>query len=575
MSTAADAPSPTVLAGRYRLERRVAQGGMAEVWLATDTALSRQVAVKLLKPTLAADPVVAERFRREAIAVASVTHPNIVAVYDAVEDNGRQAVVMQYVQGKTLRQLLDEQGRLSPELTVHIGCALASALDAAHSAGLVHRDVKPGNVLVTPDGRVQLADFGIAKALGSGDDLTSDNVMMGTAKYLSPEQVRGRRLDGRADLYSLGLVLYECLAGKVPFLGETDADTALARLQRDATDLNRLRPTLPRQVAAVVHRLMEREPEHRYATGAAVRAALTDSLSAPAPAPAEPWTPVPSRPTPRLFDDEREDTGGHVWPELDGDDGPYDDDLDDLDDVTPDSATVHLDPILAGARRDPTPPRAAAPRPRPNREMQQRWAPSLVVIGVLLLLALVVGLVVWSSLGEGGSAFDAEDPLTEGPARTDATGGATVPVVPGVDATTGANGAPGIAAVSVFDPVDGDPGTAWHTVCYESPYFGGKRGVGLVVALDGPTDGTVSIDVASAPWIVNVFAVDGVASGDLEDWGDPVLEDFGNEPETITVDLRRPASSVLVLMKQGASSPACSDDNPNRGAIAEVSVQGG
>jgi serine/threonine protein kinase len=302
MSTDADAPSPTVLAGRYRLERRVAQGGMAEVWLATDTALSRQVAVKLLKPQLAADPVVAERFRREAIAVASVTHPNIVAVYDAVEDNGRQAVVMQYVQGKTLRQLLDEQGKLSPELTVHIGSALASALDAAHSAGLVHRDVKPGNVLVTPDGRVQLADFGIAKALGSGDDLTSDNVMMGTAKYLSPEQVRGRKLDGRADLYSLGLVLYECLAGRVPFLGETDADTALARLQRDATDLTRLRPTLPRNLATVVHRLMEREPEHRYATGAAVRAALGGALDSP---PAEPWTPIARRPGPvTVFDDD-------------------------------------------------------------------------------------------------------------------------------------------------------------------------------------------------------------------------------------------------------------------------------
>ncbi|MFZ1490924.1 MAG: serine/threonine-protein kinase, partial [Ilumatobacteraceae bacterium] len=252
---------------------------MAEVWLATDTALARQVAVKILKPALAADPVVAERFRREAVAVASLTHPNIVAVYDAVEDAGRQAVVMQFVRGKSLRQLLDEQRRLSPELTVHIGCAVAAALDAAHQAGLVHRDVKPANVLVTPDGLVLLTDFGIAKALDTSDgDLTSENVMMGTAKYLSPEQVRGRRLDGRADLYSLGLVMYECLAGRVPFLGESDADTALSRLQRDPTDLTRLRPTLPRGLTEVVHRLLAREPADRYATGAEVKAALQRGL---------------------------------------------------------------------------------------------------------------------------------------------------------------------------------------------------------------------------------------------------------------------------------------------------------
>ncbi|HTH06347.1 MAG TPA: serine/threonine-protein kinase, partial [Ilumatobacteraceae bacterium] len=268
---------PAILAQRYRLERRLAQGGMAEVWLATDLSLTRQVAVKLLKPSLAADAVVAERFRREAIAVAQLSHPNIVTVYDAIEEkiagDRRQAVVMQLVSGKSLRQLLDEQKRLSPDLTMHIGACVAAALDCAHRGGLVHRDVKPGNILITPDGRVLLTDFGIAKGLDSGgdDDLTSPNIMMGTAKYLSPEQVRGRRLDGRADLYSLGLVLYECLAGRVPFLGETDADTALARLNRDPTDLTRLRPTLPPGLAAVIHKLLSRKPDQRYATGAEVR----------------------------------------------------------------------------------------------------------------------------------------------------------------------------------------------------------------------------------------------------------------------------------------------------------------
>src|SRR6476659_5910005 len=188
MPTATSPPPlpPAMLAQRYRLERRLAQGGMAEVWLAIDTLLSRHVAIKLLKPSLAADPVVAERFRREAIAVARLNHPNIVAVYDSIADGGRQAVVMQLVNRKSLRPLRAEQKRLSPDLTMHIGSCVAAALDAAHQAGLVHRDVKPGNILITPDGRVLLTDFGIAKGLGTNEDLTSENVMMGTAKYLSP-----------------------------------------------------------------------------------------------------------------------------------------------------------------------------------------------------------------------------------------------------------------------------------------------------------------------------------------------------------------------------------------------------
>ena len=198
-----DAP---LLVGRYRLERRIGQGGMAEVWVAVDEQLDRRVAVKWLKPNLATDAVVAERFRREAIAVAGLNHPNIVSVHDVFEHDGRQAVVMQLVEGRSLRQVLDSQKRLGPELTIHVGASVAAALDAAHGAGFVHRDVKPGNILVTEDGRVLLTDFGIAKGLdGLEADLTSDNVMMGTAKYLSPEQVRGNKLDGRADLYSLAL----------------------------------------------------------------------------------------------------------------------------------------------------------------------------------------------------------------------------------------------------------------------------------------------------------------------------------------------------------------------------------
>ena len=258
----------TLIGARYRLEKRIGQGGMAEVWLANDISLSRKVAVKMMKAQHNNDPIVVERFRREAQAVGNLSHPNIVTVYDVVENDGHQAVIMEYVEGMTLREVLDQKTRLSPSLTIHIGMAIASALDAAHASGIVHRDIKPGNILLTQTGRVMLADFGIAKAVNATEaDLTNQNIMMGTAKYLSPEQVRGKPLDGRADIYSLGLVLYECLAGRVPFIGESDVDTALARVQREPTNLLKKRPNLPPALTNFVHLMLQRDPDRRPASG--------------------------------------------------------------------------------------------------------------------------------------------------------------------------------------------------------------------------------------------------------------------------------------------------------------------
>ncbi len=469
--------TPTIIAGRYELQRRLAQGGMAEVWLAIDRTLDRKVAVKWLKPTLATDPVVAERFRREAVAAASLNHPNIVAVHDVFEQDGRQAVVMQLVDGKSLRQLLDTQNRLSPELTCHIGTAVAMALDNAHQAGFVHRDVKPGNIMITPDGRVLLTDFGIAKGLhGDGsDDLTSDNIMMGTAKYLSPEQVRGKRLDGRADLYSLGLVLYECLAGRVPFLGETDADTALARLQRDPTDLARLRATLPTRLVDVVHALLARRPEDRPADGAALIAELKAAQQDGPPqfdetneerSPVSPFAagrlvrapsdvrgratdrsrgirqPTPPRgktsrsgdrraapdrkrrpSTPDTSHDRVEPTGLPTGPVGIPGEPPH---------ITgrvpvqaPDTPSTRVAVTRAGApppvHRDATPP-AGEQRGAPARGMTQRWGPSATVVGGLIAVATVIGLILWWTLATG----DGSTPSTT--VRPDDTAVAAVPV---------------------------------------------------------------------------------------------------------------------------------------------------
>ena len=535
--------SATILAQRYQLERRLAQGGMAEVWLATDLALTRQVAVKLLKPALAADPVVAERFRREAVAVAQLSHQNIVAVYDAIEDTAgdsvRLAVVMQLVNVKSLRQLLDEQRRLSPDLTIHIGSCMAAALDAAHSAGLVHRDVKPGNILITPDGRVLLTDFGIAKGLGATtDDLTSANVMMGTAKYLSPEQVRGKKLDGRADLYSLGLVLYECLAGRVPFLGETDTDTALARLNRDPTDLARLRPTLPYGLAELIHRLLARRPMDRFATGAELRAALLQISKRPVD---------PTDSTNAAVDGSSANTVGGYRPV---------------------SRSGH--PVGPPHRSDRTPTSTTRPRQNPNRKFQQRRGPSLILVGGLLAAALVLGGLLWTTLHDSKSNSGFAAPPT---------------VVPSTTTTTPPAPSSKIVKVTTYDPegtdgqendalasraIDGNPATIWSTVCYGSKSLGGKTGVGIVADLGTPSIGTFTVWIASAPYQVQILtATDGAIPTKIADWGPPLKRATGAKPEAITVSISKSTRYVLVLFKQLAKTPECTK-NPYRGDISEM-----
>ena len=556
--------SASILAQRYQLERRLAQGGMAEVWLATDLALTRQVAVKLLKPTLAADPVVAERFRREAIAVAQLSHPNIVAVYDAIEDttgeSRRLAVVMQLVNGKSLRQLLDEQRRLSPDLTIHIGSCVAAALDAAHRAGLVHRDVKPGNILITPDGRVLLTDFGIAKGLGTGgDDLTSANVMMGTAKYLSPEQVRGKKLDGRADLYSLGLVLHECLAGRVPFLGETDTDTALARLNRDPTDLARLRPTLPYGLAELIHKLLARRPMDRFATGSELRVALARiATRADQPAGATPLAGAPTRAS----------TSDNA---LAAKSPPTTSQPDTVGGYRPVSRTGR--PVGPAHRSDRTPTSPIRPRQQPNRTFEQRRGPSLILVGGLLAAALILAGLLWATLHDTTSNDGFDAPPTVVPEST--TIPASAPIAPAskiVKVTTydpeGDDGEENDALVS--RAIDGDPATMWSTLCYGSRTLGGKGGVGIVADLGKASIGTFSVFIASAPYQIQILtAGDGTIPAQIADWGPPLKRAVGADPEPVTVSISKPTRYVLVLFKQLAKTAECTK-NPYRGDISEM-----
>jgi tRNA A-37 threonylcarbamoyl transferase component Bud32 len=550
-----------VLADRYRLERRIGQGGMAEVWVATDLQLDRKVALKWLKPSLAADPVVAERFRREAVAVARLNHPNIVAVHDVFVHDGRQAVVMQLVDGKSLRQLLDGQKRLGPELTIHIGACVAGALDEAHRAGFVHRDVKPGNILVTSDVRVLLTDFGIAKGLDTGEDLTSDNVMMGTAKYLSPEQVRGRKLDGRADLYSLGLVLYECLAGRVPFLGETDADTALARLQRDPTNLDRLRPTLPVALVELVHRTLARNPAHRHATGAELRTALLGVDTTPPTVDGTPAEPPRRGPVIRGAT-----PVGPDRPAIPGE-------------PTTTGVTRVVAPRPASPRRDATPTDGAARRGAPARGLQPSGRPAVIVISVLLAVAAVVaGLLLWN-LRSGDDAF---------PGATVVPGATTPPT----DPAAAPSGPVEIASVTAWDPdgdnggendeqagaalADGDTATAWATECYSSQYLGGKSGVGLVLTLSAAATGTLSVTSLNAPYQLEIYASGAeTAPADLAAWGTPLDgTEYAEQPGTVDTAVGAPAQHLLVWLRELGSDDACSESNPYRGRLGEITFSG-
>jgi serine/threonine protein kinase len=281
--------SPGFAFGGYRIVSVLGRGGMGVVYLAEDLRLGRRVALKLLAPQLAEDPRFRDRFVRESRVAASIDHPNVIPIYEAGGEAGVLFIAMRYVQGTDLRALLKAEGAMAPPRAVALVRQVAGALDAAHARGLVHRDVKPGNVLIAESAgseageHAYLSDFGLTKRAASDSGITGTGQFVGTLDYAAPEQFEGKPLDARTDVYSMGCLLYECLAGHPPFRRENDAAVMYAHLLEDPPPLTIQRPALPDEIDAVIGRGMAKEPQQRYPSAGELAAAARDALGERAP----------------------------------------------------------------------------------------------------------------------------------------------------------------------------------------------------------------------------------------------------------------------------------------------------
>ncbi len=543
------------LADRYELIARIGVGGMAEVWEAIDHSLGRRVAVKMLHPHLAADRSVLSRFRSEAQAAARLTHPAIVGIYDTVTTEDSDAIIMELVEGRDLRTILDERPTLASADAAEVGIQLAGALGHAHQNGIIHRDVKPANILVRPDRKVKLSDFGIAKALDQTSH-TESGSLVGTVKYLAPEQIEGHMVDGRTDLYGLTTVLYEMLCGQVPFAAQ-DLMGAMDRLRREAPRARKLRPDIPPALDDFLARGLSRNPNDRFADAATWAASLTAAMRGDA-------TVIESSPA---------NTPVGRGPAT-------------MSAVTP----VVAPPIIAvpPAGTPPTGPGPGASRPPsipvrdssgPPLAKHHRSRNRLAWLGPVIALALMVAAVatVWMLLKPAGDAVNDRlggDDTTIDETTTSTSNGeeaapsSTDELVAEEESTSSVETTTTTVVDFVegqrsfgFDPlgdndehneaaalaIDGDPTSFWYTQSYTTRSFGEiKDGVGLILEFEEPQPvDRIVVSASRVGWAAQVYDADEVADG-LAGWGDPIAE-FSDLPPQAELDVPNISVTAMLL----------------------------
>ena len=528
---------------------------MAQVWEAVDHSLGRRVAVKMLHAHLASDPDVLSRFRSEAQSAARLTHPGVVAIYDTVSDGDIEAIVMEMVEGRDLRSILDERGSLAIEDAVEVAVQLAQALGAAHQHGVIHRDVKPANVIVRADRRVKLSDFGIAKALGD-TTLTESGSFVGTLKYLAPEQIEGSPVDGRTDLYSLSILLFEMLTGRAPFASE-DLVAAMDRIRRPAPRARSIRRDIPPRLDDFLARSLSQDPNDRPADAKAYVAELTAAMrrdTKPDPTRAErpiggvpaAAAPVAAKPAPR-----------------------------------PRSI-----PMRESTTSGDSPP---TPKKRGRRARDIVWP----LIAAALMIGAVV--VVWMLLrpardlvtdqlgtgdeteqttdGNDDSDVETDDDQAEttddgseddggasGDGSSDSADSSTTSTSSTTTTTTTIPFVEG-RRVRAFDPlgdgnerdetapfaIDGDPTTFWRTEMYNAGRtMGPKEGVGLIIEFDDSTTVNALETLTNNPgWAAALYEADSAAD-DLVGWGDPLVE-WSDLPTDAVLEFPEMTTTAMLL----------------------------
>jgi len=454
-------PDRSHLAGRYALEEPIASGGAAIVWRAFDENLSRTVAIKLLHPHHANEPTVVERFERESRSAAQLNHPNAVRIYDTGREDDLVYLVMEHVDGPSLKEVLDREEELDPGTVAALGEQVAAALGEAHRHGLVHRDIKPANILIAADGTVKVTDFGIAKALSSADaTLTTPGTVVGTAAYVAPEQLEDGEIDARADIYALGVLLHECLSGRPAFSGDTPTATAAMRLSHDLLPPRQLRADVPRALDDIVVRATRRDRVDRFADGDAMAAALAPAVTA-----------KPNEVTASLV-----------------------------------GSAAGDEPQALPVLRDERP--YSGPMPSTRREYARRLA-AAVLGGIVLTLVAVF-------------AYDAFQDSNGGEPSTPT---AVVHTVDQVLVFNPSSPGQGDNPELAGNTVDGDPQTTWVTEAYPDREFGGQKdGIGLVFDLGQARDVRgVSLELTRGGLAVELYASDELPAevASPAAWGEP------------------------------------------------------